>query len=131
MTSKSPDTPALPVPLLVACVVTALEGVLMLGLAVAELADFTSPRATMVLSNAAWFLIYGLFLLFCARALAKLQSWARPPVVMAQLLQLGLAWDFRPYDTVWLAVVITLVSLVPIIGILHPASVKAVADAQE
>jgi hypothetical protein len=81
----------------------------------------------MGLTTAAFFFLYGAGLAYCAWRLARLQSWARAPVVLAQLIQLGVAWSFKDGDTVVVAVVLALVALVVIAGILHPRSLSALA----
>jgi hypothetical protein len=48
--------------------------------------------------------------------------------VLAQLIQLGLAWSFRGGGTTVIAVVIAVVAVVVLVGLLHPASVEALAE---
>ncbi len=102
----------------------------MLALAVWELADFTTARAGLVLSTAAFFLIWAGVLGVCARGLWQLNSWARSPLVMAQLLHLGLAWNFVSAATMWVAVLIGVAAVVVLAGVFHPASLRAVAEAE-
>ncbi len=121
------DLPAdRPWPLLVACAVAALEAATMLVLAVWELISLNSARMEVALSTAAFFLLYGVVLGFCTRGLWQGNAWARSPVVMAQLIQLGVAWNLRTGETLWMAVVITVVSAVVLAGIFHPRSLAAV-----
>ena len=49
----------------------------------------------MGLTTSAFFLAAAAGLAWCAWSLWKVRRWARGPVVMAQLIQLGLAWNFR------------------------------------
>ena len=42
--------------------------------------------------------------------MAHRESWARSPVVLAQLLQLGVAWSFRQEPTTWVAVALAVVA---------------------
>ena len=65
--------------------------------------------------------MYGAGLLFCAWQLTRGQSWARSPVVLAQLLQLGVAWSFRGGDTTWVAICLAVVALVTLAGLAAPA----------
>jgi hypothetical protein len=51
--------------------------------------------------------------------------------VLAQLIQLGLAWNFRAAPTTWLAVVLAVVALVVLVGIFHPASIRALEGSPE
>ncbi len=117
-----------PLPLRIACAVAALEGAVMVTLGVMELLDFSTARMALVLSSAAFFLLYGAGLLACAVGLWKLSSWARSPLVAAQLLQLGVAWNLRPEETRVFAWAIVAVSAAVLVGIFHPASVAAVAE---
>ena len=48
-------------------------------------------------------------------------------VVLAQLIQLGVAWSFKDGDTVLVAAALAIVALVVIAGILHPRSIAALA----
>lgn len=118
----------LPAPLVVAASLAAVEGVVVVLLAVAELASLSVGRLTMGLTTAVFFAVYGALLVACAWQLAARASWARSPVVLAQLLQLGLAWSFRASPTTWLAVLLAVVALVTVAGVLHPASIEALAD---
>lgn len=95
---------------------------------VLELASLSGGRITMGVTTAVFFLLYGAFLAFCARQLLRRESWARGFIAMAQLVQLGVAWSFRGGDTTWLTVVLAVVALVTGAGLLHPASVDALAD---
>ena len=97
-------------------------------LGVLELANLSSQRLTMGVTTAGFFAVYGAALLLCARWVHGGQSWARSPILLAQLIQLGVAWSFRGGDTTPVAVVLAVVALVVVLGLLHPASVKALAD---
>lgn len=123
--SSSADNPA---PLTVAASLVAVEGGLVVLLAVAELASISSARLTMGLTTAVFFAVYGAALLGCALLLVRRVSFGRSPALLAQLIQLGVAWSFRGGVTTWLAVVLALVALVVIAGLLHPASMDALAE---
>ena len=88
-----------PTPLKVAASLTAVEAVVLLGYAVAELAQISSGLAGVTLTTSAFFAVYGSALLVCAWGLVNRRSWARSPVVLAQLIQLGVAWSFRRAST--------------------------------
>lgn len=124
MSDRDPNPP----PLVVAASLAALEGATLVLYGVLELASLSIGRVTMGVTTAVFFLAYGAFLAFCARQLLRRQSWARGFVTMAQLVQLGVAWSFRGDGTTWLAVVLAVVALVTGAGLLHPASVDALAD---
>ena len=126
MTSRV-DNPA---PLTVAASLVAVEGGLVVLLAVAELASLNSSRLTMGVTTAVFFAAYGAALLGCAVLLVRRVSFARSPALLAQLIQLGLAWSFRGGATTWVAVVLALVALVVIAGLLHPTSMDALAETE-
>jgi uncharacterized membrane protein len=117
-----------PPPLVVAASLVAVEGLLVILFGVLETANLSSDRVTMGVTTATFFVAYGAGLLFCAWQLTRGQSWARSPVVLAQLLQLGLAWSFRGGDTTWVAIALAVVAVVTLAGLLHPHSVDALSD---
>jgi hypothetical protein len=115
----------------VAASLVAVEGLLVVGYGVLEAASLTVGRLTMGITTAVFFLAYGAGLLVCAWALRGLHSWARSPVVLAQLIQLGLAWSFRGGETTYVAVGLALVAAVVLVGVLHPASIGALSGERE
>jgi hypothetical protein len=127
----APDRTGPPAPLVVAASLVAVEGVLLLFLGVLELRSLTADRASMAVTVALFFLLYGVGLLLCARAVTRGQSWARSPIVLAQLIQLGVAWNYRDGATTGLAVGLAVVAVVVVAGLLHPASVEALAERPE
>ena len=120
-----------PPPLVVAASLVAVEGVLLVAYAVLELSSVDSGRVTMGVTTAIFFAIYGAGLMGCAWVISRGHSWARSPIVLAQLIQLGVAWSFRGGDTTLAAVAIAVVAVVVLLGLVHPASVEALADDPE
>ncbi len=114
-----------PVPLLVAAGLGALEGLVIAVLGLLELANLTSGRLTMGLTTAGFFAAYGVLLVFCGWQLTRRVPWARAPVLLAQLIQLGLAWGFRDGDTLPVAVVLAVAAAIALAGLFHPASMRA------
>ena len=121
-------SPKNPPPLTVAASLVAVEGALVMLLAAVEVSSLSSARVTMGVTTAVFFAVYGVGLLLCAWQLMRRASWARSPVVLAQLIQLGLAWSFRGGDTTWVAIALAVVALVVIAGVLHPDSLEALSD---
>jgi len=117
--------------LLVAAGLVGLEGLALLLLAVLELVHLSSGRATLAITTALFFVAMGGGLLFCAWGLSQIRSWARGPVVALQLIGVLLSFSFWGGDTTPGAVVILAVSLVVLVGVLHPASTRALATADE
>lgn len=81
----------------------------------------------MGVTSVAFFLIYGSFLAFAAWQLNRRSSWARAPVVLAQLIQILVGGSFWGGATTYVAVTLILVGLVVLAGIFHPASIAALA----
>ena len=115
-------------PLTVAASLVAVEGAVVVLLAVAELASLSAVRLTMGLTTAVFFVVYGAGLLLCGLMLHRRVSWARSPAVLAQLIQLGLAWSFRGDPTTLVAVGLAVVAVVVLAGIFHPASLEALSE---
>ncbi|PVG83303.1 hypothetical protein DDE18_08380 [Nocardioides gansuensis] len=114
-----------PPPLVTAASLVAVEALLVVLFAVAELANVSSQRLTMGLTTSLFFAAYGAGLGLCAWALTRRRAWARGPVLLAQLIWLGLAWNFRGGDTLLVAIGLAVVAVVVIAGLLHPASMEA------
>ena len=118
---SAPDRP--PVYLLVAAFLVALQAAGLLALAVLELASLSGARLALGITTAVFFAAVGLGVGGCALGLARARSWARGPVVAAELLQLLTAWSFRDNGLVALALA-GLAALV-LVCVLHPASTRA------
>jgi hypothetical protein len=106
----------------VAASLAALEAFVLAALGLLELANLRSIRLTMGLTTSAFFLAAAAGLAWCAWSLWKVRRWARGPVVMAQLIQLGLAWNLWAGSTKPLSAGLAVVALVVILGLVHPAS---------
>ena len=117
-----------PAPLTVAVSLAMVEALVMVGYAVAEVASLSADYATQALATAACFALYGVGLGYSAWSLYRLRSWARSPVVFGQLLQLAIATGFWGGRTTGVAIVLGVVALVTAVGVLHPASIDALAD---
>ena len=117
-----------PPPLVVAASLVAVEGLMMLVLAVLELASFSTDRVGLGLTTAGFFVLYGAALLWCAWSVNRRRSWARSPIVLSQLIALGMSWSLHAGGADWAAIAVGLVALVVLAGILHPASVDALSD---
>lgn len=132
MTDPAPGSSARPgerpAPLTVAASLAALEALLLVLFGVAELFSLTGARVAMGVTTTLFFVLYGAGLAFCAWRLSRLESWARAPVMLAQLIQLGVAWSFKDGGTAVVAVALALVAAIVIVGIFHPRSLSALAD---
>jgi hypothetical protein len=106
--------------------IVAVEGLLLAGYGVLEAAAISTGRVTMGATTAIFFLAYGVGLVSCAWGLWRLHSWSRGPVILAQLIQLGVAWSFRGGETTLIAAALAVAALVVVVGVLHPASTRAI-----
>ncbi|GAB2766624.1 hypothetical protein GCM10027020_19100 [Nocardioides salsibiostraticola] len=118
--------PAIPPPLTVAASLTAIQGMVLVILAGVEIVNVNKDRLSIGVTTSAFFLAYGAVLLFAAYALTRRQGWARGPVLITQLIQLGLAWNLRSFALI--AVVMAVSAVVVIAGMLNAASVEALSD---
>ncbi len=122
---------AAPAPLLVAGSVVGIEALGLVAFGVVEIATLTGPRATMGVTTAFFFLAYGLGLAACGWLLTRLHSWTRAPVVLAQLIQLGVAWSFRGGAGSAASAGLLVLAIVVLAGVFHPASIDALAEPDE
>lgn len=116
---------AAPIPLLVAAGLVALQGLCTIGFGIAEIVTTTSSRIVMGGTTALFFVLYGAGLVVGAWALQRCRSGARGPVFMAQLIWLGLAWNFRSSELTVLAAIAAVLAVIVIVALLHPASTAA------
>jgi hypothetical protein len=107
----------------VAASLAAVEGLVIGILGIAELVHLSSGRLTMGVTTAVFFAAYAVGLVFCAWQVSRCTPWARSPLVLSQLIQLGIAWNFRDLPAV--AIALAVVAVVVLGGLFHPASMKA------
>jgi len=81
-------------------------------------------------TTSVFFIVYGVGLGGCAWVLCGRRSWARAPVVLAQLIQLGVGWSLRGGSTTVASVALVVLAVLVLAGIFHPASLRALADDQ-
>jgi hypothetical protein len=117
-----------PAPLAVGAALVGVEALVLVLFGLAELRALSSTKLTMGVTTSLFFLMYGVGLGVCGWMLYRLRSWSRAPVVLAQLIQVLVAWSFRGGGTtpVWIA--LTLVALLVLGGVLHPASTRALGE---
>lgn len=127
MTSRADDPGPRPVLLTLGAVLTALEGLVLVVYAVLEVAHLDADRVSVAVTAAVFFGLMGAGLLLCATGLWRRQSWARSPVVVAQLITLLTAYSFVGGETTWVAVVLAAVSGAALVCVLHPQSIAALA----
>ena len=124
----APDGPTRPAPLVVAASIAALEGVELLLLAALEAASVDSERLSLGISTAVFFALTGAAVLGCAWGLLRLAGWSRGPLLLAQLIALGLAWNLKDAPLVALVLMPLVVMFGP--GGTAGGSIEAVAASQ-
>ncbi len=120
-----------PAPLVAAASLAAVEGLLVLVYGVVLAADVHADRAAMGVTTALFFVLLGGLMMFCAWSVARGRTWSRSPIVVVQVMALGLAWNFLGGGTTWVSVVLAVIAVVVLVGLLHPASIEALADARD
>jgi hypothetical protein len=105
----------------------ALQGVAMLVFEVLEVVDTSSGHLGVAVTTGLFFALVGVGLLAFARALARLDSWARGPVVAVELIELLTAYSFLGGGTTLVAVALAVVAVVVLGCVFHPASIRALA----
>jgi hypothetical protein len=96
-----------------------VEALIFAVLAVLELLNVSSERVGLGVGVTLFLVVIAGGLLFAAWRIAHGDAWARSPLVFAQLLQLGLAWNFRG-DASWVAPTIAVPAVVVLACLLAP-----------
>ena len=132
--SPTPDLPpaaaargAAPAPLVIAASLVAVEAILLSLQGIAEIVSVAGDRVALGVTTSVFFLAYGAGLAYCGWAVTRLRSWARAPIVVAQLIQLLVAWSFRGGNTTPVAMALALVAVLVLVGVFHPASTDALS----
>ena len=118
-----------PAPLVAAAGLTLIQGLFTLVFGITEALSLDSDRLVMGVTTGAFFLLYGVGLVACAWGMRRRRQWSRGPVLLAQLIWLGLAWNFRTGDTLPVAIVLAVLAVIVLAGLLHPRSVEAMERA--
>ncbi len=116
-----------PPPLVLAVSLVALQGLALIGLGVFSLASLTRERFALGVGVGLFFLAFACLLLAAARAIHRGETWGRGPVLLAQLIQLGLAWTNRQELPLLLTGALVVTAVVAVLGVVHPASVERLA----
>jgi len=107
----------------------AVEGGLLVLQGITQIPGMHGEKLAMNVTTFLFFIVYGVFLAFAAWQLYRLHSWARAPVVLAQLIQVLVGASFWGGGTTIVAVLSILVALVVLAGLFHPASLAALEPA--
>ena len=99
---------------------------MLIALAVLQLVNTSGDRLALGLSTALFFAAFGGLLAVCVWAIRGRNTWARGPLLLAQLIAIGLAWNLREY--VLVALVLVAVGVAGLVGMVHPQTIAALAD---
>jgi hypothetical protein len=126
MTSKpAEDAPA---PLKVAAGLVLVEAIVLLGYAISLLARIDSRHPQVAITTAIAFAIFASGLTWCAWSVTRGRSWARSPIVLAQLIQLMVGWSFHASPTTPIAIALGLTALIVLFGVFHPTSLDYLTE---
>jgi hypothetical protein len=129
-TTRSPySRHGTPAPLAAAAGLTLVEGLLTFLFGISEAASLDSGRLVMGVTTGFFFLAYGAALILCAWGMNTLRPWSRGPVLLAQLIWLGLAWNLRSGSTLPVAIGLLVLAVLVLAGLLHPRSIGALERA--
>jgi hypothetical protein len=120
-----------PAPLRVAAGLVLVEGMLLVVFGLTEVLSLDSDRLVMGITVTVFFVAFGALLVLCAWGLDRLRPLARGPVLLAQLICLGLAWNFRDGSTIAVAIGLVVVAVLVLAGLLHPRSIEALERAAD
>lgn len=123
MTESPAEPDSNPPPLTVAASVVAVEGIVLVLLAVLEFASVSSDRVGLGVSTAGFLMAYGVVLLAAGWGLFRRSSWSRGPVLITQLIALGIAWNVR--EQLPVAIGLVLCAGIVLAGLLHPDTIEA------
>jgi hypothetical protein len=113
--------------LIIAAAIVLVEGSVFGVLAFLELASVSSDRIGLGVGATIFLLVVAAGLLFAAARVVAGESWARSPLVFAQLIVLGLAYNFRG-DPAWLSPAIAVPAVVALACLLAPPVTEAFSD---
>lgn len=118
MSSHEPteEVPQLNLQINLASALVAVEGLILVVLAVLDLVSLESDRLSLGISTAVFLGAYATLLLACAWSLRTRQGWTRGPILITQLISLGLAWNIR--DQPQWAIPLAVMALVVLVCVL-------------
>jgi hypothetical protein len=124
---EHPPTPRL---LRLAALVCLLEAMGLVAMGVVEIVSLDSDRLVVGVTTTVFFVVYALGLAVAAGALSRSRSWARAPLLLAQLIQLGLAWSFHGTSTDWVAALLAVPALFVAVILVLPSTAQVLYGVQ-
>ncbi len=98
---------------------------ILIALAVVELVSLDPDHPSVALTTAVFYLLFAVGLGFAAWGLAGLHSWSRGPVVLAQLIAMGVGWSFNGGSTVWVTAVLFVWAIAVLAIVFSPSTTTA------
>ena len=115
----------MPPPLLAACSLAGVEALVLVLYAVLLLPAVDEDRVALGVTTVLFFTAYGAGLAWCSWQLSRGRTWARAPVVLAQLIQVLVGGSLWGGSTTPVSVALVAVGLVVLVGVFHPQSLAA------
>jgi hypothetical protein len=107
-----------------------VEAVALAVMGVVEIVSLDSDRLALGLTTTVFLFLYAAALGFAAFSVARARSWTRAPIVLSQLIQLGLAWSFHGSGTSWVAVLLAVPAVVVLVIMVRPGTTAALYGEQ-
>lgn len=114
--------------LALAAALVAVEVLALFGVGVSVVLGSDRRRLLLDVTTTVFFVLYGSGLLACAWGLLRVRRWARAPVVLAQLIQILVAWSFYPGETRLVALALAATAVVVLVAVLSPPATRALVD---
>jgi hypothetical protein len=108
-----------------AALVCLCEAGALVVLAVIEIANLSSSRLVLDVTTTIFFVLYATGLVVAAVGLARARSWARAPLMLSELIQLGLAWSFHGPGTDVVALLLAVSAIFVIAVLVLPTTTTA------
>ncbi len=108
-----------------AALLVAGQALLLITLAVVELVSLNRDRPSVAVTTATFYLMFGAGLAYAAWGLARHRTWSRAPVVLAELISIGVGWSFRGGATTWVSVALITWALAVLVIVFSPSTTAA------
>jgi hypothetical protein len=128
VTDPSARQPELPFALRLAAALVAIEAAALVALAGVEVGSFDYDRLALGVTTTAFFVLYAVALGACAYGLWQARRWSRSPVVLTELIGLGVAWSFSGGPTRWVSLVLGSLAIATLVCVFLPASTAALTS---
>jgi hypothetical protein len=112
-------------PIKVAALLVVAEAMALLGLAIVVTISINTDRLSFGISSAVFYLLAAAGLAFAAWGFVTVRRWSRGPIVLAQFIQLGVAYSFVGGATTWVSVVLALVAIAVLLVVFTPSTTEA------